>query len=134
LNPNDLTDTEIDEHEVRPIPSMTVIKGMLVFQEKLEMSDWLKDPNVQLAAGLAILCILTTVGFSLVSRFRDYAAQDRDDTLDALANLEEMHLKGDISEEEFRTIQAKAETLSACDPAIDVSASPDESSGSSHTA
>ena len=98
------------------------------------MSEWLKSPNVQLAVGLLVLCILISASFWLVSRFRDYAAHDQDDTLDALANLEEMHLKGDISEEEFRTIQAKAETLSACDPAIDVSASPDESSGSSHTA
>ena len=98
------------------------------------MSEWLKSPNVQLAVGLLVLCILISASFWLVSRFRDYAAHDQDDTLDALANLEEMHLKGDISEEEFRTIQAKAETLSQSETSFDDATSPDNSSVSSQKA
>ena len=86
---------------------------ILFIQGKRKMSNWSEDPNVQLAVGLVILCILITAGFSLVSRFRDYAAQDQDDTVDALANLEEMHAKGDISDEEFRTIQSRNHQLSA---------------------
>ena len=106
---------------------------MLVFQGKLIMSEWLKSPNVQLAVGLLVLCILISAGFWLVSRFRDYAAHDQDDTLDALANLEEMHHKGDISEEEFRNIQAKAETLSNLVSNPDDLSLEDETSGSSHS-
>ena len=106
---------------------------MLVFQGKLIMSEWLKSPNVQLAVGLLVLCILISAGFWLVSRSRDYAAHDQDDTLDALANLEEMHLKGDISEEEFRNIQAKAETLSNLVSNPDDLSLEDASSGSSHS-
>ena len=98
------------------------------------MSEWLKSPNVQLAVGLLVLCILISASFWLVSRFRDYAAHDQDDTLDALANLEEMHLKGDISEEEFRNIQAKAETLSQSETSFDDATSPDNSSVSSQKA
>ena len=98
------------------------------------MSEWLEDPNVQLVAGLVVLCILTAIGFSLVSRFRDYAAHDRDTAVDALANLEEIHLKGDISEEEFRTIQAKAETLLQSETSFDDATSPDNSSVSSQKA
>ncbi len=107
---------------------------MLVFQGKLIMSEWLKSPNVQLAVGLLVLCILISAGFWLVSRFRDYAAHDQDDTLDALANLEEMHHKGDISEEEFRNIQAKAETLSNLVSNPDDPSLEDETLGSSHSA
>ena len=106
---------------------------MLVFQGKLIMSEWLKSPNVQLAVGLLVLCILISASFWLVSRFRDYAAHDQDDTLDALANLEEMHHKGDISEEEFRNIQAKAETLSNLVSNPDDLSLEDETSGSSHS-
>ena len=97
------------------------------------MSEWLKSPNVQLAVGLLVLCILISASFWLVSRFRDYAAHDQDDTLDAFANLEEMHLKGDISEEEFRNIQAKAETLSNLVSNPDDLSLEDETSGSSHS-
>ena len=98
------------------------------------MSKWLEDPNVQLVAGLLVLCILTAIGFSLVSRFRDYAAQDRDIAVDALANLEEMHRKGDISEEEFRTIKSKASLPSQNDKPDDGSTSQDESSSPSYSA
>ena len=107
---------------------------ILFIQGKRKMSNWSEDPNVQLAVGLVMLCILITAGFSLVSRFRDYAAQDQDDTVDALANLEEMHRKGDISEEEFRTIKSKASLPSQNDKPDDGSTSQDESSSPSYSA
>ena len=113
---------------------MRVNVEILFIQGKRKMSNWSEDPNVQLAVGLVILCILITAGFSLVSRFRDYAAQDRDIAVDALANLEEMHRKGDISEEEFRTIQAKAESLSPSGTSSDDAASKDNSLPSSKQA
>ena len=112
---------------------ITVIEGMLVLLGTIDMPEWLKDPNIQLTVGLLVLCILIAGGFSLVSRFRDYAAQDGDEPIDALAKLEEMHLKGDISEEEFRNIQAKAETLSNLVSNPDDLSLEDETSGSSHS-
>ncbi len=112
-------------HEEVPI---TVIEGMLVLLGTIDMPEWLKDPNIQLTVGLLVLCILIAGGFSLVSRFRDYAAQDGDEPIDALAKLEEMHLKGDISEMEFRTIQAKAVMLSQRESSDEVLTSADEPS------
>ena len=53
------------------------------------------------------------IGIYLVSIFRDYAAEDREDPPKGIANLEEMHAKGDISDEEFRTIQSRSHQLSA---------------------
>lgn len=70
------------------------------------MPDFLTTPTAQAGFAVLILCVLIALGFYLVSSFRDYAADDREVTPDVLANLQEMHRKGDISDEEFRTIQA----------------------------
>lgn len=71
------------------------------------MLEILNNPTVQAVLGIVVLCVLIAAGFYLVSIFRDYAANDHQGADDMLANLREMHLQGDISEEEFRTIQAK---------------------------
>ena len=71
------------------------------------MLEVLNNPTVQAVLGIVVLCVLIAAGFYLVSIFRDYAANDHQGTDDMLANLREMHLQGDISDEEFRTIQAK---------------------------
>ena len=69
------------------------------------MADLLNDPMVSAGAGLLVLCLLSACAFYIVSRFRDYAADDREDANELLANLREMHSKGDITDEEFRTIK-----------------------------
>ncbi|QEF96120.1 hypothetical protein Mal15_01460 [Stieleria maiorica] len=68
--------------------------------------ELLSDPAVKAGLALLILIIVSAAAFFLVSRLRDYTNGDWDSTSDDLLNLEEMRLKGDISEEEFRTIQA----------------------------
>ena len=78
-----------------------------------------------------ILCVLIAAGFYLVSIFRDYAAQDQESTIDVLANLQEMHRKGDISDEEFRTIQATTHRPPTGNGVIDDSSPSDDSSPNS---
>jgi len=76
---------------------------------------------MQLVAGLAVLCVLTAIGFYVVSSFRDYGDDDLQVGVDELANLREMHRRGDINDEEFRTIQARTQRSSdspAADPSI----------------
>lgn len=68
--------------------------------------DLLSDPTVKAGLALLIVIVLAAAAFFLVARLRDYTAQDWDTSDDRLSNFEEMRLKGDISEEEFRTIQA----------------------------
>ena len=75
--------------------------------------DFLTTSVYQAGFALLILCVLLVIGVYLVSIFRDYAAEDREDPLKGIANLEEMHAKGDISDEEFRTIQSRSHQLSA---------------------
>lgn len=70
------------------------------------MSDLFATPTVQIGIGLLVLSVLIGGSFYLLSSFRDYTAEDKEPIDGALSNLEEMHLKGDISDEEFRTIQA----------------------------
>ena len=70
------------------------------------MSDIFTSPTVQAGAGVVVLAVIIAAGFYLLSSFRDYAAEDKEPVDGALANLQEMHCKGDISDEEFRTIQA----------------------------
>ncbi len=77
---------------------------------------------------MLILSVLIAVGFYLVSIFRDYAGDDRQTPVDALANLREMHRKGDISDEEFRNIESKTHQRPVGLQASDDSTSQAESS------
>lgn len=70
------------------------------------MPDFFTTPAVQAGFAVLVLCVLIAAGFYVMSIFRDYAADDQETAAEHLLKLEEMHLKGDISEEEFRTIQA----------------------------
>ena len=77
------------------------------------VTDFLTTSVYQARFSLLILCVLLVIGVYLVSIFRDYAAEDREDPPEGIANLEEMHAKGDISDEEFRTIQSRSHQPSA---------------------
>ena len=92
------------------------------------MSDLFATPVVQVGVGVLILCVLIAAGFYLVSIFRDYAADDQEEAFDPLANLEEMHRKGDISDQEFRKIQARTHRPPVGPGSIDDSPTSDESS------
>ena len=88
------------------------------------MSDIFASPAAPAIAAVLVLCILIAAGFYLVSSYRDYAAEDRESEVDPLENLREMHRKGDISDEEFRTIQATTDRRSPGAANEDESASP----------
>lgn len=70
------------------------------------MPDFFANPAVHAGVAVLVLCVLIAAAFYIMSIFRDYAADDQETAGDHLLKLEEMHRKGDISEEEFRTIQA----------------------------
>lgn len=75
------------------------------------MTDMVASPVVQAGLAITVLVVLVSAAFWLLARFRDYAADDRQDAQEVLANLREMHLRGDITAEEFRTIQSSARRL-----------------------
>ena len=92
---------------------------------------FLYDSSVQAGVAVLILCVLSAAGVYVVSIFRDYAAQDQESTDDLLANLQEMHREGDISDEEFRTIESRTHRPPVGPSTIDDSTSSDDSSPSS---
>jgi uncharacterized membrane protein len=71
------------------------------------MSDFFSRATIHAGFGLLVLCIVIASAFRLMSSFRDYADEDQERACDILANLQEMHLKGDITDEEFRTMKAR---------------------------
>lgn len=71
------------------------------------MTDIFSSPTIQAVLAIGVLCVLLIAAFCIVSIFRDYAADDHSGTPDVLVNLQEMHRKGDITDEEFRTIKAR---------------------------
>ena len=95
------------------------------------MTDFFAAPTVQVGIALLVLCILIAAAFYLVSSFRDYTAQDQESTAEALFKLEEMHRKGDISDEEFRTIQTRTHQQPGGSAMNDERAETDESSSES---
>ncbi len=88
---------------------------------------------MQAGVAIVVLCVLIAAGFYLVSIFRDYAAEDQETTFDVLANLEEMHRKGDISDEEFRTIRSTTHRPPLGPNSNDDSSNSDEASPNSQT-
>ncbi|OYP35969.1 hypothetical protein [Rhodopirellula sp. MGV] len=72
----------------------------------------LSDPALKAGLALLIMTVLSVAAFFLVARLRDYTSGDWEPSADEPLNLQEMRLKGDISEEEFRTIQAASRTQS----------------------
>ena len=87
------------------------------------VTDFLTTSVYQAGFALLILCVLLVIGVYLVSIFRDYAAEDREDPPEGIANLEEMHRKGDISHQEFRNIQTTTDQLPVGPDAIGESTS-----------
>ncbi len=92
------------------------------------MPDIFTSPVVQAATAVVILCILISAAFYLVATYRDYVADDQETPSDELLNLLEMHRKGDISDEEIRTIKARTQQQSAGPIIHDEPTSPDDSS------
>ena len=84
------------------------------------MTELLSDPAVKAGLALLVVIIVSAAAFFLVARLRDYTNRDWESTSTTLLNFEEMRLKGDISEEEFRTIQAASHETDGGDaPAAD---------------
>lgn len=72
------------------------------------MTDMIAKPTVQIGLAMTILIVVIFAAIWLLGRLRDYTTQDSQEPLGGLSNLEEMFRKGDINEEEFRSIQASA--------------------------
>lgn len=69
------------------------------------MQEFLTTSTAKVLLWMSVLLVLVVVGYYLVRRFRDRTDEDQQTASDLLTNFREMHLEGDISEAEFRTIK-----------------------------
>ena len=61
--------------------------------------------QAQVVMMLAALAIFVIIGYYVVRRFRDFAADDRPTANDLLMKFRELQHRGDINEAEYRTIK-----------------------------
>lgn len=69
------------------------------------MWDFLETQAAQLIIWLAVLAMLTVLAVYVVRSWRESSGDDQISVNDLLSNYREMHSRGEISDEEFRTIK-----------------------------
>ena len=69
----------------------------------------LESPAARAVLGVTVLAILTTIAYYVVTNYRDRIDQDIPGPEEHLDNFQEIHSQGDISDEEFRTIETVLE-------------------------
>lgn len=70
------------------------------------MPDFLQTPLVRVVLILASTGILMTVGVYLVARVRAWYQQSPPQAGELLTNFRDLHSKGELSDEEYRTIKS----------------------------
>lgn len=70
------------------------------------MPDFFQTPSVQVVLFLAATAILITVGAYLVARVRASFQETPPPANELLTNFRELHSKGELSDEEYRTIKS----------------------------
>jgi len=66
--------------------------------------DFLRTPYARLVVWLAVLAVLTVIGYYAVRRFRD-GVEQAETVSDLLAKFHELRQRGHLSDAEFRTIK-----------------------------
>lgn len=70
------------------------------------MLEILNKPVVQVALSLLFLAVIIGLGYRWVASLRDWSRKTENLRPETLSNFEEMRREGDISEAEFRNIEA----------------------------
>ncbi len=74
------------------------------------MSEFLQQPGPRLVMLSAISAILILVGYYVIIRFRPGRDDGEPGSSDLMTNFRELYDRGEISEEEYRTIKTKLAT------------------------
>jgi uncharacterized membrane protein len=69
------------------------------------MAEFLEDPTVQLVIWLSVLAVLVAIAVYVIMRIRTEPVQSEPVASEMLSKFRELHVQGDLSEEEFRTIK-----------------------------
>ncbi len=68
-------------------------------------SGWLQTPADRLVVCIAILAVVATVAIYVLHKLRGEVVQHEPPASELISKFREMHSKGDLSDEEFRTIK-----------------------------
>jgi uncharacterized membrane protein len=71
------------------------------------MLEFLRTTEAQLVVWTVLGAVLVTIGVYVVKKFRDRSGDDQVEASDLLTNFREIHSRGGLSDEEFRTIKAR---------------------------
>ena len=74
---------------------------------RLGLADFFRHPLSLAALWFAAIFALLALGVATVRRFRGGAAEDRPDPNELLTKFRELHSRGGLSDEEYRTIKTK---------------------------
>jgi hypothetical protein len=74
------------------------------------MADFLQHPLLLAALWFAAIFALTAVAFKIARRFRGSSDGDRPQAGPLLTKFRELHSRGGLSDEEYRTIKTKLAT------------------------
>lgn len=74
------------------------------------MPDLFRHPLLQAALWFASILILLALAILFVRKWRGDAANDQQDASELLTKFRELHLRGGLSDDEYRTIKTKLAT------------------------
>lgn len=74
------------------------------------MSEFMDHPLARAALLLAAIFLTTAIGLAFVRRFRGRSEEDRPDSNELLTKFRDLHARGGLSDEEYRTIKTKLAT------------------------
>lgn len=69
------------------------------------MLDFLLTPAAQAVIMTFLLAVMLIIGVAAVLRFRNFTDEDKPTTSKLLTNFQELHDRGDISQEEYRKLK-----------------------------
>ena len=89
---------------------MGAFRGVFAPARRAFMSDFFRQPLFVAAIWFAVIFALLAVAIAVVRRFRGGAADDRPSANELLVKFRDLHDRGGLSDDEYRTIKTKLAT------------------------
>jgi uncharacterized membrane protein len=71
------------------------------------MPEWFRQPLLQAALWFAFILVLFALAILFLRKWRGGAAEDQQDSSELLTKFRELHVRGGLSDDEYRTIKTK---------------------------
>lgn len=78
--------------------------------EPVRMPELFRHPLLQAALWFALILVLVALALAFLRKWRGSAAEDQHNASELLTKFRELHLRGGLSDDEYRTIKTKLAT------------------------